>query len=71
QKYIFMLIEEIIDKPFEFQDKDNARKFFQELSQMFVTWNSIAFDLDEFKANEKQVRDKISNEAVTIAKDNT
>ena len=60
QKYVYALIEEIVDKAFEFENKDTARKFFQELSQMFVTWNSIRFDSDEFKANEKQVRDKIS-----------
>ena len=60
QKHVYALIEEIMDKAFEFENKDTARKFFQELSQMFVTWNSIRFDSDEFKANEKQVRDKIS-----------
>ncbi len=64
QKYVYALIEEIIEKPFEFKNKDNARKFFQELRQIFVTWNSTPFQSGEFEQSEKQIRDKISNKAV-------
>ncbi|MBN1870091.1 MAG: V-type ATP synthase subunit A [Candidatus Omnitrophica bacterium] len=65
QKYVYALIEEIIDKPFEFKDKDDARKFFQELSQMFITWNSVPFRTDEFSKSEKQIRDKILSGAIS------
>ncbi|MCK5013618.1 MAG: V-type ATP synthase subunit A, partial [Candidatus Omnitrophica bacterium] len=64
QEHVYALIEEIFDEPFEFADKDSARKFFQELSQMFVTWNSVPFKSDEFAKSERQVRDKILNGAV-------
>jgi len=61
QKYVYGLMEEIIDKPFEFKEKDEARKFFQELSQMVIGWNSVDFKSDQFQKEEKQIRDKISN----------
>ena len=61
QKYVFGLMEEIIDRPFEFQNKDRARKFFLELRQLIISWNSTPFDSEEFKANEKQIREKISS----------
>ena len=60
QKHVYGLIEEVIDRPFEFKNKDDARRFFQELSQLFVTWNSALFGSKEFQEGEKQVRDKIS-----------
>ncbi len=64
QKYVYALIEEIIERPFTFKDKDEARKFFQELRQIFVTWNSVPFETDEFKQDEKKIRDKLSSIAV-------
>jgi V/A-type H+-transporting ATPase subunit A len=61
QKYVYALIDEIVGKPFEFKAKDHARKFFQELRQLFVTWNSTPFQSGDFKQSEKQIQDKISN----------
>jgi V/A-type H+-transporting ATPase subunit A len=61
QTYVYTLIEEIIEAPFTFGNKDEARKFFQELRQIFITWNSAPFDAEEFKQGEQQIRDKISS----------
>ena len=41
QKYVFNVIYEIAEKPFNFENKDNARRFFQALRQKFIEWNSI------------------------------
>jgi V/A-type H+-transporting ATPase subunit A len=70
QKHVFDLIVEILDKSFSFEDKDEARKFFQGLRQIFVTWNTIEYDSDEFKEKEKDIRDRISaNKGKEHAKD--
>ena len=61
QQHVFSLISEIIDKKFDFSSKDNARKFFQELRQSFVTFNTLPFGSDEFKKREEDVREKIEN----------
>lgn len=59
QIHVFNLIYEIIEQEFQFDNKDLARRFFQELRQIFINWNSIAFQSEEFKMIEKQIREKI------------
>ncbi len=60
QKYIYDIIVNIIDKEFKFENKDDARRFFMELRQMFINMNSVNFESDEFKKNEQEVQSKIS-----------
>lgn len=60
QRYVFDLIHEIINQEFRFENKDRARKYFQELRQVFINWNSSGFQADDFKHNEKLIRDKLS-----------
>lgn len=60
QKYVFNLIGEIIDKEFDFDNKEAARRFFLELRQKFLTWNSTLFQSQEFKASEKEIQERIS-----------
>jgi len=64
QKHVYAVIAEIIEQPLEFKAKDSARKFFQELSQMFMTWNSVAFQSDEFNQTEEGIREKLANGAI-------
>ncbi len=59
QKYIFDIIVNIIDKKFEFPSKEDARKFFLDLRQKFINWNTKEFESDEFKKLEKDVLDQI------------
>jgi len=61
QKHVYRLITEIIDREFQFENKDAARRFFQQLRQAFVNWNSAAFQSEDFKNKEKDIRHKISN----------
>jgi V/A-type H+-transporting ATPase subunit A len=64
QRYVFDLIHEIISQVFRFENKDHARKYFQELRQVFINWNSSAFDSDDFKRNEKIIREKLASPEV-------
>ena len=50
---------EIIDREFQFENKDAARRFFQQLRQSFVNWNSAAFESEDFKRGEQDLRHKI------------
>ena len=59
QKHVYRLITEIIDREFQFENKDAARRFFQQLRQSFVNWNSAAFESEDFKRGEQDLRHKI------------
>ncbi len=64
QRHVYDLIEGIMDKEFSFENKDTARKFFQQLRQVFITWNSADFQSEAFRQKEEEIRHKISNGAV-------
>ena len=68
QVYVFDLINEILDQEFEFGNKSEARRYFQELRQIFLSWNSMEFGKEEFKSNEKQIREKLNQKAAAAAK---
>ncbi|MFH1478804.1 MAG: V-type ATP synthase subunit A [Candidatus Omnitrophota bacterium] len=60
QIHVFHLIYEILEKEFDLSDKDIARKFFQDLRQRFIEWNSSAQDTEKFLAIEKEIKDIIT-----------
>ena len=53
QKHVYRLITEIIDREFQLENKDAARRFFQQLRQSFVNWNSAAFQSEDFKGKKR------------------
>ena len=55
QEYVFDKILSVINKNFSFSDKSAARTFFQNLRQAFIDWNYIAWDTDDFKAQEAKI----------------
>ncbi|MFA4843222.1 MAG: V-type ATP synthase subunit A [Candidatus Omnitrophota bacterium] len=59
QKYVFNFVYEIINTEFNFDTKDNARKFFQDLRQKFIEWNTIEWNKEAFFKKEKEIRDVI------------
>lgn len=71
QKYVFGLIDEIIDQKFTFENKDKARRYFQELTQLFITWNSTAWGADAFKVKEKELRDKMAQGNIMVLQENS
>jgi len=56
QKYVFRVIYGILEKEFSVENKDAARKFFQNLKQKFIEWNSIEFGIEEFSEKEKDIK---------------
>ena len=55
QKYCFDKVNLVLDKDFELSDKDEARKLFNQLRQVFLDWNYAAWESDEFNSLEKQI----------------
>jgi V/A-type H+-transporting ATPase subunit A len=60
QIYVFGLLYEVLNKIFVFADKNTALHFFQELRQLWRTWNGSAWGTDEFKKLEREIREKIN-----------
>jgi len=61
QKYVYDLIYEIIEQSFTFKNKESARRFFLELRQQFINWNSTEFDSQDFKSIDAQIKEKLES----------
>ena len=59
QKYVFAKVIGVLKANFKFDDKDQARRFFQELQLTFIDWNYIAFGSDKFEHQEEVIDAKI------------
>jgi V/A-type H+-transporting ATPase subunit A len=60
QRYIFNFIyENVLQRRFDFADKDSARQFFQKIRQLFRSWNSAKENTKDFKDTENQIREAI------------
>lgn len=63
QKHVMAKITEVMDADFPFKGKDEARKFFYDLRQIFIDWNYIRMDTDEFGKQEEKI-DALIREAL-------
>ena len=59
QQYCFAKVIGVLKAEFKFDDKDQARRFFQELQLTFIDWNYIAFGSDKFKHQEEVIDAKL------------
>jgi V/A-type H+-transporting ATPase subunit A len=60
QRHVFALIARILGAETEFADKDEARTFFQRLTQTTRDWNRVAMDDAAFAAAEARVMEMIA-----------
>lgn len=67
QRYVYDLIVKIIDQPFQFENKDIGRRFFQDLRQKFINWNSTPFQSKEFKDIEQDIQEQITTELSAVS----
>jgi V/A-type H+-transporting ATPase subunit A len=56
QMQVFALVVEVLDTSFPFDNKDEARRFFQNLRQAFLDLNYTAWESEEFAAEEARIR---------------
>ncbi|MEA4862107.1 MAG: V-type ATP synthase subunit A [Victivallaceae bacterium] len=59
QKYMFAKVNRVLAAAFDFTDRDLARRYFLELRQLFIDWNYMPMDSDDFKDQEKAIDAKI------------
>ncbi len=59
QKEVFSLVETILDQEMKFENKDAARRYFQELRQSFVTFNTVASDTPEYMERQDAIKKKL------------
>ena len=69
QKYVFDVIYKILETEFVFEDKDLARKFFQNLRQKFIEWNSIKWKSSGFSNKQKEIESIVSENSKLRMKD--
>ena len=76
QKYVFNKIVEILGSDFDFEEKDDARNFFNTLRQNFIDMNYKEFKNSDFTKAEKVIEStlssknaQVSNEAKKLLKD--
>ena len=60
QNYIFGEIFNILIMEFHLKDKSYARTYFHELRQLFIDWNFIGWQSDEFKEQEKKIEEHLA-----------
>ncbi|MBN1864881.1 MAG: hypothetical protein JW808_08275, partial [Victivallales bacterium] len=61
QIYVFDKVMRVMDADFAMDSKDEARKFIQEMRQLFIDSNYCETDSSEFKRLEREIDDKIEN----------
>ena len=66
QTHVFDRLMLILNTTMRFESKDEARSFFQKLTQAAVDWNRIAMDRDEFQEQE-QALIKLAGEVTDYA----
>ncbi|MBN1996109.1 V-type ATP synthase subunit A [candidate division KSB1 bacterium] len=55
QEYVFNKVYKVLFLHFGIEDKEKARDLFNRLRQMFIDWNYIAMDSDNFKKQEESI----------------
>jgi V/A-type H+-transporting ATPase subunit A len=60
QKYVFAIILTILASRFSFNDKNEARSWFNKLRQRFLDFNSTAMDAPEFNTLQKEIESMIA-----------
>lgn len=69
QHFIFRLILEILGSSFAFSAKDEARSWFNKARLAFLDYNSAAWDSDEFKKKNIEIRALLAEKSTGIDSD--
>ncbi|MBR6296074.1 MAG: V-type ATP synthase subunit A [Treponema sp.] len=67
QRYIFKKILEILGSDFDYEEKDDARVFFNNLRQNFIDMNYSKYESAEFKTQEKKIEDLLKEKNAKLS----
>lgn len=59
QKHVFARLANVLRTPMAFPDKDAARRFFQELTQLTKEWNLVRMDDPRFASLETELAERV------------
>ncbi len=59
QKHMFEVVFTVLTRSFSFESKDQAREFFYQLRQIFIDWNYMDADADQYAEQEKKINSQI------------
>ncbi len=60
QKYTFEVLSQVLGARMVFKEKDDARTFFHELTQITKDWNRVDMDEEEFKTLQQKLEQRIA-----------
>jgi V/A-type H+-transporting ATPase subunit A len=63
QKTAFALVSSVLTTDLGFEGKDEARRFFQNLTQITLDWNRTPEEDDEFRALQEKIQGKLTDQA--------
>ncbi|MDD7201276.1 MAG: V-type ATP synthase subunit A [Sphaerochaetaceae bacterium] len=69
QRYTFDLLFHILAANFHFEDKSEVRSFFNQLRQMFLDWNGMAWQSGDFKSQEEKMRKLVETKFASYDKE--
>lgn len=69
QRYTFDLLFHILAASFRFEDKSEVRSFFNQLRQMFLDWNGMAWQSGDFKSQEEKMRKLVETKFASYDKE--
>ncbi|MGN0730016.1 V-type ATP synthase subunit A [Treponema sp.] len=69
QKYVFNKIVEILGSEFDFEEKDDARNFFNALRQNFIDMNYKEFKSSGFSSAEKVIEETLASKNARVSDD--
>jgi len=55
QQFVFNKVNDVLTTEFPFDNKEDARSFFNRLRQNFIDWNYLDMDSTEFKEQEESI----------------
>ena len=64
QKYTFEVLYSILTTDFKIEDKKEIRAFFNQVRQEFLDWNNTEWDSENFKHQEKKLKDLVGSKKV-------
>ena len=59
QRYVFTAVCDVLNADFTFDTKDSARRYFQEMQQLFIDWNYAVYESEQFRQTESAIKAKI------------
>jgi V/A-type H+-transporting ATPase subunit A len=69
QRHTFVLLLQILAATLSLPNNDEARSFFYQMRQRFLDWNSMDWDSEEFRKQEREIRAQLETRKTGVLED--